>query len=239
MRTIKHIPKPKTDTIYIIGTGPSLRLYPYGFFDDKYTIGLNQAYKLFDQTLSLTIHPYLIPVDHTQWNTVWVTKEKPHDPKYMDHMAVKNYERFILFVNSEDFNVFSQGSKENQLYVGRGIHTGAIHLACILGAKYIILVGCDFCALDGYHHSLDQHTEFHGKKPQDVYNEYYLYADKCRRLAKQYWNAEIFSMSPLLGLIDNVDVHILTKQKNLPPLEEPHDIEVTKRITPLVTDYIP
>ena len=34
------------ETIYIIGTGPSQRLFPLDFLSDKITIGLNQAWKL-------------------------------------------------------------------------------------------------------------------------------------------------------------------------------------------------
>lgn len=234
------IEKPPTDTIYIIGTGPSLRLYPLKFFNDKYTIGLNQAYKLLENTYNLTIHPYLIPVDSTKWTrgSLWITKEKPHDPKYGEHKAAGNYKQFVLFNNRDTFSTFSQGAAQNELYVGRGIQTGAIHLACMLGAKYIILVGCDFSSINGEHHCIDQHTELHGFRSNVVYDEYYYYTDKCRRLAKEYWDAEVFSMSPTLGYQPQ-DYHRLHQLKELKYLQQPKDVEYVPRNDIPITNFIP
>ena len=48
------------EDIYVVGTGPTLRMLPKGFFNNKIAIGLNQAYKTFDLTYAVTVHPELI-----------------------------------------------------------------------------------------------------------------------------------------------------------------------------------
>mgnify|MGYP005830578011 FL=1 len=63
------------ETVYIIGTGPSQRLFPLDFLADKTTIGLNQAWKHLNCTYSITVHPEHVwdyghaddPKNATEW----------------------------------------------------------------------------------------------------------------------------------------------------------------------------
>ncbi|NIQ16858.1 MAG: hypothetical protein GTO02_21490, partial [Candidatus Dadabacteria bacterium] len=62
------------ETVFIVGTGPSMRLFPVDLLAGKITIGLNQAWKLFRPTYLLTIHPEVLPPNTR--TTHIITKEK-------------------------------------------------------------------------------------------------------------------------------------------------------------------
>jgi len=236
--------KHKNDTVYILGTGPSIRCFQNNFFDDKITIGLNQAFKLFNKlTYSITIHPYLIP--NPPYNTQWLTKRKTNCKGWQNHVRLKNHKHFYLFDNNDTVNDFSlllgQGSNRG-LFVGRGIQTAAMHLASILGASWGVLCGVPLGAYGpgaGEHHGLDQHTEFHGISPEIVYKEYYYYSVKVRELLRKKYNTQFLTLTPFLGELYNQEDYIkLCTELNLPKLEVPKDVEYFKRRGHPVLDFI-
>ncbi len=217
-------------TIYIIGTGPTMRLYDLSFFKDKLTIGLNQAYKYLPTTYSLTIHPNLIPNDPKIWNTKWITKIKG---------KFNYYDYCYLFSSSDGWYALERRISPPTLFVGRGIHTGGLHLAALLGAKTVILCGVDMSPLGGEHHAHVQHNQFHKIPFTDVYKEYYYYAVKCRQILRDYWGMNILKMSPLLGeSYSELDYNRLKKELNLEDLPKPIEIEENVRCTNLISDFI-
>lgn len=225
--------------IYVVGTGPSLRLFPFEFLKDKITIGLNQAYRHFDPTYSLTIHPYLIPLDRESWKTKWLTKQKVSDQSWYQHSLRKNDQYFYLFKNGlpQDFHILNPSKRpENTLYVGCGIHTGGIHTACLMGAKSIFLVGCDFDSFENQHHAHPQHIEPHQHSMTAVYLEYFFYAVKVRQELQRYYKVTILNLGFPLGLPSYTDLEFqYAGLKNLP---EPKVVEYVKRDTPLICDFI-
>lgn len=234
--------KHKEETIYVVGTGPSMRVFPLEVFNDKITIGLNQAFKFFKPTYSITVHPYLIPYDRAEWNCNWVTKVKPTCEGWNKHVEIGNRPYLYLFENNNKATDFSYFRNHNsyKLFVGRGIQSGAIHLAALMGAKYCFLVGCDCCSLDYEHHAIDQHTEFHNHPEWDIYQEYYYYTVKCRELALERFGMNVLSLTPFIGLpmFEKDYNHLKTKHK-LPVLPKPKDIEKVKRHTDLIKKYFP
>ena len=48
------------ETIYVVGTGPSLRLLDMNYFAGRTTIGLKRAWRHLPTTYSLTCHPELV-----------------------------------------------------------------------------------------------------------------------------------------------------------------------------------
>lgn len=230
------------ETIYIVGTGPSMRVFPLEFFNDKITIGLNQAYKFFKPTYSITVHPYLIPYNREEWNCKWITKVKPTCEGWNKHVSIGNRPYLYLFENNDKATDFSYFHTKNtyKLFVGRGIQSGAIHLAGLMGAKYCILVGCDCCSLDFEQHAIDQHTEFHGHPDWEIYQEYYYYTVKCRELALTRFGMNVISLTPFIGLsMFEKDYTYLKKHLNLPAMAQPKDIEKVKRHTDVVKKYFP
>ena len=61
----------------------------------------------------------------------------------------------------------------DRLYLWSSISQSAVNLAANMGAKNVILVGCDNCALLGNHHAHRQHTFWKGAAPEFRYNQYY------------------------------------------------------------------
>ncbi len=223
--------KDKDETIYIIGTGPSLRLFPKNFLKDKLTIGLNYAYKYVNCDLNITIHPEVIPKDWYKKSQAWITKKKnplptePHDQIYWfeNNKEVFDYEYLL-------------GTDET-LYVGRGIQTGALSLAAKMGFKTAILVGCDMCYLgpdNGRHHHFDdQPIQFHGLSPKEVYTEYYSNTAMVRYKLKKAYGMETLSMSPFIGLDHhNRDYRRLCEEYDLPSIAPAKDISNYTRRKP-------
>jgi hypothetical protein len=226
--------------IYVVGTGPTLRLFPLQFLKNKITIGLNQAFLHFDPTYSLTIHPYIIPLDRKTHNTNWITKVKPSDESWSKHSLRQNDKYFYLFKNGlpTNFDYLNPSKRpENSLYVGLGIHTGALHLAALMGAKTIYLLGCDMGSLGNQHNCHDQHIEPHNHSINDVYHEYFYYAVKVRKTLQQYYKLTILNLSSSFGIPHYAELEF--KHAGLKPLPIPKVIEKQKRETPLVTDFIP
>lgn len=234
--------KHKNETIYIIGTGPSIRLFPKIFFDNKITIGLNQAFKLFNKlTYSITVHPYLIPLEG-KYNTQWITKRKTNCKGWQEHVRLKNYKHFYLFDNNDvvdDFSPLCNIKSNRRLFVGRGVQTAAMHLAAILGASWAILVGVPMGAYGRDQHGLDQHTEFHGIESKTVYKEYYYYSVKVRELIRKNFGTTFLTLTPFLGeKYNDLDYTKLSTELNLPQLPKPNDIENFPRKGNIVYDFI-
>lgn len=152
------------ETIYIVGTGPSMKYFPPGYLKGKLTIGLNQAWRYLTPTFCITIHP-------SEYNpavfTNWIVKEKG------------------LLKNIESAYFFWQTTKgENKplkdcLYTGYGIHVSALHLVERMGAKTAILVGCDFRELQGQHHG---HTQHPPRNRETIYDKYYYATTLFRKI---------------------------------------------------------
>lgn len=229
-------------TIFIIGTGPSNRVFPLDYLDDSaIKIGLNQAWKTIRCRWNITIHPHCIPFRIAE-HEKWFTKEKKSDHTWAEHEKLGNTKKWIYFTNTDDLTAITPDapSLRNTLFVGRGIQTGGLHLAAHLGARTAVLVGCDMDSLAGDHHTTPQHTQFHNIEPNDVYKEYYFYTAKVRKELKKHYNMDVLTLSPFLGQkYADEDYAYLCQQNNLPKLEVSMEIETAPRKTELVKDYIP
>ncbi len=220
----KHIGK----TIYILGTGPSVRCYSHlnRVLKDQIVIGLNEAFKYYQCAYNLTIHPDLIPDNPLPWPRKWIIK-----PKGKYHYVETEDLKFYVFQNNTDIYDWSYIKKtKGHLYVGRGIQTGAMVLAAQMGATLIVLIGCDFAQLGPDHHSHKTHIEFHGLDSQDVYNEYYQNSAILRTKIRDIYKTEIVSLQPFLGLgHQDVDYRRLCCELDLPCLPPVSDKSIYQR----------
>ena len=218
--------------IYIVGTGPTLRMMPKEFFNNKIAIGLNQAYKTFDLPYAITVHPELIKEykefvkDGKCKTTQWVV--------CADKIPLRvklNDEKYYVYNRNNDWKCFIKRTPDS-LFCGRGIQQTAIDLAGRMGATNIILVGVDMESLGGDHHGHDQHIRFQGVSPEDAYREYRLWTYKAKKLAREHHGISVLSLSPLLGCggsIHNSDYEQLRVDMGLAPLGKPKDISNIKR----------
>ena len=200
----------KGQPVIIVGTGPTLRLLPKNFFDlvPYPTIGLNQSWKLIKTTWNLSIHPELIKENK---ELPWITKVKDW---------IVGTEDYHFFKNNKDVKeITTLKARDNRLYIGRGIHTGAIHLAARMGAGLVLLAGCDWNAPQGpslapQHGSIPGRVQTHGLPLDAVYAEYWANAIMCRK----YLGIPLLTITPILGG-RNLDFWNLLEEKSLSPLE--------------------
>lgn len=214
--------------IYVVGTGPSARLLPTTFFDGRIAIGLNQAYKSFNLTYSITVHPEL-EIEYRELlaagklatvKTQWIVKRKA--PSYLRLHDATRY----VFNTSYSWNEFAERSQDT-LFLGKSVCPTAIDMAIRMGARNVILVGVDMAEMGGDHHATNQHVQFHGLPAADVYTEYRLWAYKARKLAREKAQVNVLSLTPLLGCggdIHQQDYVKLREELRLEKLPEPLDI---------------
>lgn len=213
--------------IYIVGTGPSLRTFPLEYLQSKITIGLNQAWKYFSPTYSITVHPELI-FEYEKHpkppRTKWIVKKKSP----MDKISLNDRRYYVFKTVDRDLKIITQ-KKEDHLFLGRGVQQTAMHMAALMGASYIFLVGVDMTDLCGEHHGHDQHVRFHGLAPADVYKEYRKYTAMVRKELRKN-NVKVFTVSSLLGACDgSEDYARLCCELSLDKLPTPVDTSTYTR----------
>jgi hypothetical protein len=74
-----------------------------------------------------------------------------------------------------------------------------VNLAANMGAKNIILVGCDNASIGGNHHAHAQHTWWKGVDPNFRYHEYYEGLAEMRTVLRER-GVRLLSLTPFLGL---------------------------------------
>lgn len=228
--------------IYIIGTGASFRVFPPSFFEGKITIGLNLAWDLIPVNYAITMVPNLnfpefLGKERPQ-NTIWITKQDKYDPYAspdQQEFADKHY--YFFKTNGKfSFTALDEPSEagrvldwvkqptEDYLYLWTSISQTAVNLAANMGAKNIILVGCDNCSLANNHHAQNQHTLWKGADPDDRYMQYYQGLREVRAALRQR-GINLLSLTPFLKLDDpEMDFHNLCDEYDKPQFIENHDI---------------
>jgi hypothetical protein len=211
------------EDIFVLGTGPSARVFPLEFLQGKVSIGCNMAWKLFPTTYNLTMRPELnIPEfmeDHKatddEKKMLWVVKYAKFRSDDQLQLAKNNPQRFFDFESGVYDpkttkivgGIYDHGRvtdwlrkpSGNNLYLWSSIAQSAANLAANLGAKNIILIGCDNAALGGNHHAHNQHIFFQTKKIQDSYDLYYEGIAEVRSVLRER-GVNMFSMNPFLGV---------------------------------------
>lgn len=222
----------KGETVYIVGTGASMRVFPVEFLGGKLTIGLNQAWRYGQWTYCITAHPELaadyISATPAPPPTQWVIRGnrkplrlQPDDP------------RFYVF-DREEFKDGSRADSSVALHCGGGIHATAMALAARMGVAAIILVGVDIAALDGEHHGHDQHVQaahvVEGVAEDGstvagaamYHDKYWRRVVPVRRAIQRDMGIPVLSLTPFMGLRNvDEDFRVLKAELDLTPLPPP------------------
>lgn len=230
--------------IYIVGTGTSLRVFPLDFLKDKITIGLNQSWKVVDTTYAITMMPKLnipefISGEPRHAGITWITKPSKVKSQCGPEEIALAEENFYGFENdgkasitgldepSETGRVLDWVLKPHpeKLYLWTSISQSAMNLAANLGAKNIILIGCDNGALAGNHHAHDQHTMWKGESPEVRYMHYYEGVAEVRSALRSR-GVNVINMNPFVKidapemdfkrLCDEVGVDKYINNKDIP-----------------------
>jgi hypothetical protein len=206
--------------IYIVGTGTSLRVFPLDFLKGKITIGLNQAWKVVGTTFAITMMPKLNIPEFMEGELpnpeiTWVTKPSkigaqctPDEIEY----AEKNFYGFendgpVSLTGLDEISEAGRvldwvlNPNSEKLYLWTSISQSAMNLAANMGAKNIILIGCDNGAIGGNHHAHEQHTMWKGESPDIRYRQYYEGVAEVRNVLRLR-GVNVFSMNPFVKLDD-------------------------------------
>ncbi len=234
--------KHKGKDIYIVGTGTSMRVFPLPFLENKITIGLNRAWELMPVTYCISMVPHLNFPEFTEGkfneDITWVTKHDKYKTHASDEQLSQAENDYYFFRTNGKMSVTAldetnDGGRmlswvkeptEDFLYLWSSISQSAVNLAANMGAKNIILVGCDNSSLAENHHAHDQHTLWKGVDPNERYMEYYEGLAEMRPvLAARGIN--LISINPFLKLdAAEMDFNRLCKEQDQPELIENVDI---------------
>ena len=170
----------KGETIYIVGSGKSIDYYDKSFFKDKITIGINQVFLHIQCTYSIRkelamLSSVLMQADRSSSSeTVHFVScgncgqsnqdnfklvQNLQDAGKMDssRICVYLHNRNVERVHEKDFEMTN--AQDRCLLVSHSTLTSALHLAAKMGAKTIVLVGCEGCAIDGEVNFEGYHTD--------------------------------------------------------------------------------
>ena len=244
------------ETIFIVGTGPSQRMFPLEFLADKTTIGLNQAWKYLPTTYSITVHPEHVYdwniADDSKNATQWIvtslkkrsavrykpipTDDAPDRKKRIEvWYSAQHCEHFVFdpvygAAAMENPAILETGGSNNQIYQAHGVHNSAMWCAARMGAKFVVLVGCDMTDLGSEHHAHEQHVRWCGADPAKAYREYRFDAADTRRVLRARAGVRVMTMTPFLGCGHaDEDFRRQKKERSLPDLPEPEDISPYRR----------
>ena len=193
------------ETIWVLGSGPSLNFIIPEFFDDKLTVSTNFSAKAIGHKPDYVFtHYHEDAADLAEESGCVVTLAR----SFRDNLPFPEsaHENIVL---AEQNTHTPPGSSWNPLtthpprkdsvaYGSSSLH-GAMHLAAHLGASFIILVGADCGSIDG-----EERVE--GYVPGDTLWELY---NKHHKLMKDYleqnYPVKIHSLNPFINL--NLEGH--------------------------------
>jgi hypothetical protein len=200
--------------IYIVGSGPSVNLFPMEFLQDKICLSLNDAYK---------IHPAITPIA-LMHHQLYAHAGRDVDAPYHDHFKNIKYpivkatgrERteqfdwdhpyFYYFNWRHDIqNIWSATKETDDLYYtpdGCSLHA-ALMLCWIMGARNVFVIGCDSRTMGGKHYASYDKNNFRDDEvlkrgKQRNYDSYVfgtlIYQDFLKRKG-----INVFNLSPMVG----------------------------------------
>lgn len=232
--------------IYVVGSGASMRVFPVEFLKGRISIGLNMAWKIAPVRYGITIGPHLnipefMPGEDPRPEITWVTKRdkayKVLTPEQFTEADRRCYSFDIRRGRSSGGDDWVSDTGRELDYVRRptgtflyqwsSISQTAANLAANMGARNVILVGCDNSALAENHHGHQQHTKWLGRPPEERYLQYYEGLAEVRAALRER-GVNLMTMSPFLKLDDpERDFRRLCSELERPELLRGEDISET------------
>jgi hypothetical protein len=204
--------------MYVLGSGPSLTFIDPDFFTGKTVIATNRVGErlgLYD--MHCTVHTH----SHYQWHDTyplaekypqhqfWVPEGDQGHPGTPGRTDLPNVTHYPHQPTRYDFTVETAWPPDGGLIVGSTSLHGSMHLACVLGARNVILVGADCGMID---QQANQDGYFSGNLVNDDTMmwlgrwEQHLRAVKHALIEK--YGVRIYSLNPFLNF--NLEGHTWT-----------------------------
>jgi hypothetical protein len=191
------------ETVWVIGSGPSLSFTDPEFFDDKLTVSINYSAKLhgFVPTY-LFSHYHKVILDALHPDSVGVTLERDtltHQPfrDRPDNVCV--YPHAYDSALGTTWDPFKQSPLPGSLVYGSSSLHGGMNLAAFLGAKFLMLVGADCGTIDGAHR-IEGYPA--GHNPWSLYNRH---NSRMKEWLVQEYGVAVYSLNPFINL--NLEGH--------------------------------
>ena len=209
-------------TIYIIGSGASMDFFDPAFFSNKFCIGVNKVYKKFPVRFTVMKHfedaqeaidagQKVIVSRFDCGDTGRRVNEYDGEYFYFDHESNGDWEPNIS-------SVLNPGCGE--IFVSESTITSAIHIAAMMGAKDIILVGHDCGLLDGrynfkgyYEIPEESRDDEHWKWCNQYNANIQEHTLKLRDVIQKVHGCYIYSLNPFIGI--GLEGHEFQKSKKL------------------------
>jgi hypothetical protein len=132
-------------TAYVLGSGKSVEFYDLQFFSDKLTVGTNDGWSNWLPRVNYMVTKYHSAVEN------WCKSDR------VDWVVVSRGEtgqHYDLIPDSDDYVVFEHAPNrvsefqaddfpDEGLVVSYSTITSAMHLAAVMGARHIVMVGAD------------------------------------------------------------------------------------------------
>lgn len=192
------------ETIWVLGSGPSLNFLSPQFFDDKTTVSTNAS----AQALGF-VPDYVFSHYHSEASRLSAVMEKVTLKR--DTLTQQEWPGDVpddvVLIEQDNYNppgsswnpLTTHPPKPHSLAYGSSSLHGAMHLAAWLGAAHIVLVGADCGTLDGEHRVAGYHD---GDKLWRLYNEHH-------KLMKDWlvgeYGVTVTSLNPFINL--NLEGH--------------------------------
>jgi hypothetical protein len=193
------------ETIWVLGSGPSLNFLSPQFFDDKTTVATNfSAQRLGfvpDYVFSHYHHDTLDLLPHSD---IAVTLAR--DTVTQQEWQGDKPEELVL-IEQDNYNppgsswnpLTTHPPKPHSLAYGSSSLHGSMHLAAWLGAKHIVMVGADCGTLDG-EHRVEGYPD--GDKLWVLYNEHHAL---MKAWLQREYDVTVYSLNPFINF--NLEGH--------------------------------
>ena len=194
------------ETIWVLGSGPSLNFLEPRFFADKVVVSTNTSARIFGIVPQYVFtHYHSDAQELIEDSSIVVTLAKNWDTG--EPYPESNRPNIVL-VEQDSYTPPGSGwnpltthppRKDSLAYGSSSLH-GSMHLAAHLGASFIVLVGADCGTIDGESNVRNYYPDFHIYP--GIYNDHH-------KLMKDYlsreYGVEIYSLNPFINL--NLEGH--------------------------------
>jgi len=207
MMKLKHLRNRHVgETIWVLGSGPSLNFLDPGFFSDKIVVSTNLSAKVFgiDPQYVFT-HYHEHAKELSKDSAVVVTLAN----NWRDNQSYPEPENpLVVLIEQDSYTppgaswnpLDSHPPRRDSLAYGSSSLHGSMHLAAHLGASFIVLVGADCGSIDGCSNVRNYYADNHAYP--SVYTDHHkLMKDYLR----QEYGVEVYSLNPFINF--NLEGH--------------------------------
>ena len=200
--------------MYIIGSGPSLEVFPFSYLINKTCILLNDTHRYTPAFLGPCVFANNKSFIKNSVQGIRIVKGRlrfdPGPEKDDNHVPWDHPELYVFsyreppWDKTSHHNIESLWSEPDYFWspVGGNVSHFAIQFALLAGAKSISLIGCDSIPLAGQEYVSTKEQRSHVKRKYDAY---IVGTEILMQEAKNKFQVPIVSITPFAGLGNEVE----------------------------------